>query len=87
MLGDQDITHIPAEQRHINTVFQSYALFPHMTVFENVAFGLRMRKPENEITQRVEEALKMVQLEDFAGVNRATFPADNSSVLPLPVRW
>ncbi|HCR3230073.1 spermidine/putrescine ABC transporter ATP-binding protein PotA [Morganella morganii] len=68
MLGDQDITHIPAEQRHINTVFQSYALFPHMTVFENVAFGLRMQKtPENEITQRVEEALKMVQLEDFAG--------------------
>ena len=44
MLGDQDITHIPAEQRHINTVFQSYALFPHMTVFENVAFGLRMQK-------------------------------------------
>lgn len=68
MLGDQDITHIPAEQRHINTVFQSYALFPHMTVFENVAFGLRMQKtPDHEITQRVEEALKMVQLADFAG--------------------
>lgn len=68
MLGNQDITHIPAEQRHINTVFQSYALFPHMTVFENVAFGLRMQKtPENEITQRVDDALKMVQLEDFAG--------------------
>lgn len=67
MLGTQDITHIPAEQRHINTVFQSYALFPHMTVFENVAFGLRMQKtPEHEITLRVEDALKMVQLQDFA---------------------
>ena len=67
MLGTQDITHIPAEQRHINTVFQSYALFPHMTVFENVAFGLRMQKtPEHEITLRVEDALKMVQLRDFA---------------------
>lgn len=67
MLGLQDITHIPAEQRHINTVFQSYALFPHMTVFENVAFGLRMQKtPESEITLRVEDVLKMVQLQDFA---------------------
>lgn len=67
MLGPQDITHIPAEQRHINTVFQSYALFPHMTVFENVAFGLRMQKtPESEITLRVEDVLKMVQLQDFA---------------------
>ena len=42
-LEDQDITHVPAENRHVNTVFQSYALFPHMTVFENVAFG--QRKP------------------------------------------
>ncbi len=43
-LEDHDITHVPAENRHVNTVFQSYALFPHMTVFENVAFGLRMQK-------------------------------------------
>lgn len=66
-LDSQDITHIPAENRHVNTVFQSYALFPHMSVFENVAFGLRMQKtPGGEITPRVTEALKMVQLEDFA---------------------
>ncbi|AYA39104.1 spermidine/putrescine ABC transporter ATP-binding protein PotA [Xenorhabdus nematophila] len=67
LLEGQDITNIPAEHRHVNTVFQSYALFPHMTVFENVAFGLRMQKtPEKEIAPRVEEALRMVQLEEFA---------------------
>ena len=66
-LDNQDITEVPAEHRHVNTVFQSYALFPHMTVFENVAFGLRMQKtPASEITPRVTEALKMVQLEEFA---------------------
>ena len=66
-LENQDITQVPAEDRHVNTVFQSYALFPHMTVFENVAFGLRMQKtPANEIEPRVTEALRMVQLETFA---------------------
>lgn len=67
ILDGQDITSIPAEQRNINTVFQSYALFPHMTIFENVAFGLRMQKvPNEEIKPRVLEALRMVQLEEFA---------------------
>lgn len=67
MLDNQDITHVPAENRYVNTVFQSYALFPHMTVFENVAFGLRMQKtPAAEIAPRVTEALRMVQLEEFA---------------------
>ncbi|MCU6181442.1 ATP-binding cassette domain-containing protein, partial [Enterobacter roggenkampii] len=55
-LEKQDITQVPAEDRHVNTVFQSYALFPHMTVFENVAFGLRMQKtPASEIPPRVTE--------------------------------
>ncbi|CTW87810.1 spermidine/putrescine ABC transporter ATP-binding protein PotA [Escherichia coli] len=67
MLDNEDITHVPAENRYVNTVFQSYALFPHMTVFDNVAFGLRMQKtPAAEITPRVMEALRMVQLETFA---------------------
>jgi spermidine/putrescine transport system ATP-binding protein len=67
ILDDNDITDLPAEHRHINTVFQSYALFPHMSVFENVAFGLRMQKtPAAEITTRVNDALAMVQLESFA---------------------
>ncbi|EDF3556655.1 spermidine/putrescine ABC transporter ATP-binding protein PotA [Salmonella enterica subsp. enterica serovar Enteritidis] len=67
MLDNQDITHVSAENRYVNTVFQSYALFPHMTVFENVAFGLRMQKtPAAEIAPRVTDALRMVQLEEFA---------------------
>ncbi|PKH26344.1 spermidine/putrescine ABC transporter ATP-binding protein PotA [Enterobacterales bacterium CwR94] len=66
-LDQHDVTAIPAEHRHVNTVFQSYALFPHMSVFENVAFGLRMQKTaHDDITRRVEEALAMVQLEAYA---------------------
>lgn len=67
IIDEQDVTAMPAEQRHVNTVFQSYALFPHMTVFDNVAFGLRMQKvPESDIESRVLQALRMVQLEAFA---------------------
>ncbi len=66
-LADADMTRVPAEHRHVNTVFQSYALFPHMTLFDNVAFGLRMQKlPMAEIRPRVMEALTMVQLEQMA---------------------
>lgn len=67
-LAGDDITQVPAERRHVNTVFQSYALFPHMTIFDNVAFGLRMQKVAGaELNERVEEALKMVQLEHLSG--------------------
>ncbi|HCH0928030.1 putrescine/spermidine ABC transporter ATP-binding protein [Vibrio parahaemolyticus] len=67
VLDGQDVTQVPAEHRHVNTVFQSYALFPHMTVFDNVAFGLRMQKtPAAEIEPRVMEALRMVRLEKMA---------------------
>ncbi|KGQ71165.1 putrescine/spermidine ABC transporter ATP-binding protein [Chelonobacter oris] len=67
ILDGQDISRVPAEQRPVNTVFQSYALFPHLTIFENVAFGLKMQKvPGSEIKPRVLEALRMVQLEEFA---------------------
>lgn len=67
ILDGQDITDVPAERRFVNTVFQSYALFPHMTIFENVAFGLRMQKvPNAEIRPRVMEALRMVRLEEMA---------------------
>ena len=65
-LNGQPIGNIPAFQRSVNTVFQSYALFPHMTVAENVAFGLEMKKvPKDEIGKRVVEALDMVRLSSY----------------------
>lgn len=66
-INDRDVTDLPPEKRHLNMVFQSYALFPHMTVFDNVAFGLRCKKiPENEVKRRTHEVLKMVKLEQLA---------------------
>ena len=66
LLGGQDVARTPAYKRDVNTVFQSYALFPHLTVFENVAFGLRRkRRSKSEIAQRVEEALALVDLPGF----------------------
>ena len=65
-LNGQPIGNTPAFQRSVNTVFQSYALFPHMTVTENVAFGLEMKKvPRDEIGKRVTEALDMVRLSGY----------------------
>jgi len=67
LIGGVDITNRPPYHRPVNQVFQSYALFPHLTVGENVAFGLRMQKmPEREISQRVAESLTLVSLTDFA---------------------
>ncbi len=62
----KDITHLPPNQRHLNTVFQKYALFPHLNVFENIAFGLRIKKiPEQEIREKVTKMLQIVNLEGF----------------------
>ncbi len=67
LLNGKSIGNTPAFQRSVNTVFQSYALFPHMTVAENVAFGLEMKRvPKPEIVKRVAEALDMVRLSTFA---------------------
>src|SRR5438105_7457882 len=64
MIGDRDVTDLPPRKRGISMVFQSYAVFPHLTVFENIAFGLRMQKrPTEEIRRRVEHAAGMIQLE------------------------
>ncbi len=68
LLGGSDITRLDPNQRPVNTVFQSYALFPHMSVFDNVAYGLRAEKrPPAEIQERVSQALAMVQLLELAG--------------------
>jgi putative spermidine/putrescine transport system ATP-binding protein len=65
-LAGEDVTDRPPNQRDVNTVFQDYALFPHMSVADNVAYGLRVRKiAKAERAERVAEALRMVQLEGF----------------------
>lgn len=66
-LNSRDITHMSPQKRHIAMVFQSYALFPNMTVQENVAFGLKMKKvPDAEIKQRVSHILELVELGAYA---------------------
>ncbi|MBU0744689.1 MAG: spermidine/putrescine ABC transporter ATP-binding protein PotA [Gammaproteobacteria bacterium] len=66
-INGRDVTDLPPEKRHLNMVFQSYALFPHMTVYDNVAFGLRCKKvPENEIKDRVNKVLRMVKLDTLS---------------------
>jgi putative spermidine/putrescine transport system ATP-binding protein len=67
-IGGQQVEDIAVENREIGMVFQNYALFPNMTVAENVGFGLRVRKlPQTEITKRVREVLELVQLGPFGG--------------------
>ena len=64
LLGAKDISHLPPNQRSINTVFQSYALFPHMTVSENIGFGLKMLgRSRSEIEATVDEMLRLVRLD------------------------
>lgn len=66
-INGHNVEGLPPHLRHVHTVFQSYALFPHMNVFDNVAFGLRCRKlPKKEINERVTEALKIVKLEKYS---------------------
>ena len=65
-INGETVNDIPANRRKVNTVFQDYALFPHMNVFDNIAFGLTIKKmPKDQIIQKVKEALKMVQLEGY----------------------
>ena len=65
--GDEDVTAVPIERRNVGMVFQSYALFPNMSVEENVAYGLRVRKvPANERAIRVRESLEMMHIADLA---------------------
>ena len=69
----KEINDLPPNKRHINTVFQKYALFPHLNVYENIAFPLRLKKlPENEIKEKVTEMLKMVALSGFENKSVST---------------
>jgi iron(III) transport system ATP-binding protein len=65
-IGDREVTDIPPERRGIGLVFQNYALWPHMTVFQNLAFGLQLRKlPAKTIAEKIHRGLAMVKLEGF----------------------
>jgi 2-aminoethylphosphonate transport system ATP-binding protein len=68
-VAGRDLTHVPPYKRNLGLLFQSYALFPHLSVFDNVAFGLRARRLKGpEIVRRVADALKLVQLDDAGHV-------------------
>ncbi|MGE5760561.1 MAG: ABC transporter ATP-binding protein, partial [Gemmatimonadota bacterium] len=67
LLEGRDVSRVPPYRRSVNTVFQQYALFPHMSVYDNVAFGPRSRKlPDAEVGRSVRELLAVVRLEDLA---------------------
>ena len=71
MLGNQELIGVPPYKRPVNMMFQSYALFPYMTVGQNIAFGLKQSKlPKNEIQERVDRMLRLVHMEDY--VDRKT---------------
>jgi multiple sugar transport system ATP-binding protein len=65
-IGDRTVNHVPSRDRDIAMVFQSYALYPHLTVYDNIAFGLRIKKvPKEEIERRVSEAARILDLEPY----------------------
>jgi multiple sugar transport system ATP-binding protein len=65
-IGDQVVNDVPPKDRNIAMVFQNYALYPHMSVFDNMAFGLKLRKmPKEEINRRVEEAARILEITEF----------------------
>ncbi|MEZ5674170.1 putrescine transport system ATP-binding protein [Thalassovita litoralis] len=67
LIAGQDMAHVPPNERAVNMMFQSYALFPHLSVWENIAFGLkRMKMPTDQLTNRVEEMLRLTRLTKFA---------------------
>ncbi len=67
LLGGEDVTDLPPYERKVNTIFQSYALFPHLSVWDNIAFGLKVAKrPKKEIQAEVEAMLALIQMEDQA---------------------
>ena len=81
-IGGRLVNDVAPKDRDIAMVFQNYALYPHMTVFENMAFGLKLRKtPKDEIKKRVTEAAKILTLSIFLTESRRLFQAVKDSVL------
>ena len=84
ILNGKDITGLAPEKRDVNTVFQNYALFPHMNVEKNIGYGLRLKKkPADEIKKEVEKALSLVQLEGFEKRNPTQLSGGQRQCLSL----
>ena len=87
LFNGQDITQLPPNKRQLNTVFQKYALFTHMTIAENIAFGLKIKgKSKAYIDDKIKYALKLVNLEGTKTAPRRFSPAASSSESPLRAR-
>ena len=83
-MSSERLDTLPPYKRRVNTVFQNYALFPHLNVRENVAYGLRVKSaPKNEIAARVEDALGMVKMRDFADARPATLSGGQQQRIAL----
>ena len=85
-IGDRLVNNVPPKDRDIAMVFQNYALYPHMTVFDNMAFGLKLRKvPKDQIKRRVEEAARILDISHLLDRKRRRSPAVSVSVSPWVV--
>jgi len=86
-IGDKVVNDVEPKDRDIAMVFQNYALYPHMTVYDNMAFGLKLRKvPKDQIDKMVREAAKILDLEPLLDRKQKLFPVDRDSVLLWDVR-
>ena len=73
LLDGEDITDLAANKRKVNTIFQSYALFPHMTAWDNIAFGLQIaKKPKNEVKSEVEQMLRLIRTVSYTHLTLPT---------------
>ena len=87
LLDGEDVANTPPHERNVHTVFQNYALFPHLNVYDNIAFGLRRHKvAKDEIRQRVEERSASSSSTGSAAAGRASSPAASSSGSRSPAR-
>ena len=83
LIGDRVVNDVPPKDRDIAMVFQSYALYPHMSVYDNMAFGLKLRKmPKDEIDRRVKEAADIMGLSNLLDPSPRPCPAASANVSP-----
>ena len=86
-IGDRDATDLPPRKRRIAMVFQSYAVFPHMKVYDNIAFGLRMQKEKKAvIDERVRSSAELLHIEELSAATRRSCPGGRGNASPSPAR-